>query len=300
MNLFSLGRFSSVTLLTIVLLEVMILSFSGQCQVTKDTPGWFEFVIPGLDATQTPVDMSFLNPEPAGAAGFVRIENAYFVDGAGKRLKLLGTNLTFASAFPDKDVSPKIAAHMRKLGINVVRFHHMDNRSAPSGLWLEGQKGLDPEQMDKLDWLIYQFKEHGIYTNINLHVSRSYPGLPRDIPRTFNYGKCLDHFYRPFIEMQKEYAHDLLTHKNPYTGNTYVQEPAVLCVEINNENTLLRNWDSYLDLPEPFKGALLEQWHSWLEERYCCTEELRDAWDAVNEVWVKVVVTAAGKLKIAT
>ena len=263
-------------------MEVLILCASAQCQVTKDTPGWFEFVIPGLDATQTPVDMSFLNPEPAGAAGFTRIEDGHFVDGTGNRLRLLGTNLTFGSAFPDKDAAPKIAAHMRKLGINVVRFHHMDNSPNPRGIWLKDQKGFDPEQLDKLDWIIYQLKQNGIYTNINLHVSRSYPGLPRDM-RAFRYGKVLDHFYRPFIEMQKDYARDLLTHKNPYTGTTYIEEPAVMFVEINNENTLIRNWGDLLTMPEPFNNVLLEQWNDWLKKHYSDTAKLRDAWDVARE-----------------
>lgn len=263
-------------------MEVLILCVSAQCQVTKDTPGWFEFVIPGFDATKTPVDMSFLNPEPAGETGFVQVEGSHFVDGAGNRMRFLGTNLTFSGAFPDKDFAPKIAAHMRKLGFNIVRFHHMDNSTAPRGIWLKNQKGLDPEQLDKLDWIIYQLKQSGIYTNINLHVSRNYPGVPHDI-RTFRYGKCLDHFYRPFIEMQKEYAKDLLTHKNPYTGTYYTQEPAVAFVELNNENSLVRNWDALLRMPEPFKSSLLEQWNNWLEKRYRNTTDLRTAWDVVSE-----------------
>ena len=270
-------------LLLVILTEVIVLCASVQSQVTKDTPGWFEFVIPGLDATQTPVDMSFLNPEPAGSAGSVRIENGYFIDGAGKRLKFLGTNLTFSGAFPDKDVAPKMAAHLRKLGINVVRFHHMDNSPSPRGIWLDDRKSFAPEQLDKLDWIIYQFKQHGIYSNINLHVSRNYPGLPDDIARTFQFGKVLDHFYRPFIEMQKEYARELLTHENPYTGTTYTQEPAVAFVEINNENTLVRDWGSLLDLPDPFKSALLEQWNSYLKKHFRSTDNLRDAWDVVRE-----------------
>jgi len=269
-------------LLTIAIMEVLVLGTSVQCQVTKDTPGWFEFVIPGLDATQTPVDMSFLNPKPAGADGSVQIKDGHFWDGTGNRLRFLGTNLTFGSAFPDKDVAPKIAAHMRKFGINIVRFHHMDNSSAPRGIWLKGQSGFDPEQLDKLDWIIYQLKQNGIYTNINLHVSRNYTGLPEDI-RAFRYGKALDHFYRPFIEMQKEYARELLTHKNPYTGTTYIQEPAVAFVEINNENTLVQNWRNLLEMPDPFKSALLEQWHSWLNKHYHSDADLRAAWDEVSE-----------------
>jgi hypothetical protein len=280
---FSKARAYDSVLLLLIAMEVLILCASANCQVTKDTTGWFEFVIPGLDFTQTPVDMSFLNSEPAGSSGFVQIKDGHFVDGAGNRLKLLGTNLTFSGAFPDKEIAPQIAKHMRKLGINVVRFHHMDNSPSPGGIWLPDQKGFAHEQLDKLDWIIYQFKQNGIYTNINLHVSRNYPGLSREVSRTFSYGKCLDHFYRPFIEMQKEYARELLTHKNPYTGTTYAQEPAVIVVELNNENTLVQNWGDYLQLPDPFKSALLEQWHDWLKMHYKNTAELRSAWDVVNE-----------------
>ena len=111
-----LGEYNSTVFLAVAV-EVLALCASSQGQVTKDAPGWFEFVIPGLDATRTSVDMSFLNPKPAGAAGFVRIENGHFVDGSGRRLRLLGTNLTFSGAFPDKDVAPKIAAHKTAVGI---------------------------------------------------------------------------------------------------------------------------------------------------------------------------------------
>lgn len=274
--------FFKVSVIAIVM-EVFILCASIQCQVSKDTPGWFEFVIPGLDATKTPVDMSFLNPKPAGEDGITRIENGHFVDGAGNPLRLLGTNLTFSSAFPDKEAAPKIAAHLRKLGVNVVRFHHMDNGSTPRGIWNKEMDSFDPGQLDKLDWIIYQFKQNGIYTNINLHVSRNYPGLPMDLSRTFNYGKSLDHFYRPFIDMQKEYARELLTHKNPYTETTYTQEPAVMFVEINNENTLVQNWNSLLELPDPFKSSLLEQWRAWLKSHYRNTDELRFAWGTISE-----------------
>ncbi|MDQ1327793.1 MAG: hypothetical protein QG641_1076, partial [Candidatus Poribacteria bacterium] len=52
--------------LLLIFMEVLILCAFANCQVTKDTPGWFEFVIHGLDSAQTPVDMSFLNSEPAG------------------------------------------------------------------------------------------------------------------------------------------------------------------------------------------------------------------------------------------
>ena len=87
--------------------------------------------------------MSFLNEEIAGGSGFVRVDNGHFVDGKGERIRFFGTNLTFSSAFPDKETAVMIAGRLRKLGMNVVRFHHMDNQSAPGGIWDAAKKELD-------------------------------------------------------------------------------------------------------------------------------------------------------------
>ncbi len=144
--------------------------------------------------------------------------------------------------------------------MNVVRFHHMDMRQTPNGIRDESMKMLDPGQLDKLDWLICQLKLHGVSSNLN--VSRTYPGVDYDIGQ-FNFGKTIDNFYQPYIEMQKEYARQLLTHRNPYTGKVYTEEPAVALIEINNKNSLLSNWKLWPQLKEDHKAALLKQWKSW-------------------------------------
>jgi len=234
-------------------------------------------------APESPIDMSFLNPEPAGSSGFVRVEGAQFVDGSGERLRLLGTNFTFSGAFPEQSKAETMAARLRAFGANVVRFHHMDTRGAPDGLWNEARDALDPAQLDRLDTIIYQLKQHGIYSNLNLHVSRSYPGLPED-DRTYVYGKVLDNFYPEYIDLQKQYARMLLTHVNPHTGKPYAQEPAICAVEINNENTLLGAPMNLLaQLPEPFLSELTRQWQGWLLRRYGDTDALRAEWNAGSE-----------------
>ncbi len=252
--------------------------------VDSNTPGYFPFVISPLDGSNAPLDMSFLNKEPAGASGRVTIHEGHFVDAHGKRVRLLGSNLTFAGAFPDKDLAPQIAAHLRKLGMNVIRFHHMDGRVAPNGIWEPGYRELDAQQLDRLDWLIYQLKQHGIFTNLNLHVSRTYPSIPKDVPRAFRYGKGLDNFVPEFIALQKQYAKMLLTHFNPYTKTTYAKEPAVIVVELNNENSLTdKSWNDLRQMPAPFKEELTGQWHGWLKQRYQTTAALRSRWNEERE-----------------
>ena len=226
--------------------------------------GWFDFVISDLDSSATVTDMSFLNPSPAGSMGYIALKDGHFIDGSGNRIRFFGTNLTFGNCFPEKETSTALAAHLRKLGMNVMRLHHMDNQKAPGGIWDSTMKELDAGQLDKMDWLIYQLKLHGIYTNINTHVSRNYPGSDYPDVESFNYGKGIDQFYRPYIEMQKDYARKLLLHKNPYTGTTYAEEPAVAFVEINNENSLLSNWALYPKLNKEHKSFLTGLWNTWL------------------------------------
>ncbi len=246
---------------------IMITLLITSCAKTDQTReyGWFEFVIPDLDTSATVVDMSFLNPEVAGSSGFITVRDGHFIDGKGERIRFFGTNLTFNSCFPDKETAVAIAARLKKLGMNIVRFHHMDNHSSPGGIWDQTMKELDPGQLEKLDWLVYQLKLHGIYSNLNTHVSRNYPGAEYKDRNMFLFGKGLDQFYRPYIEMQKDYAGKLLTHKNPYTGNAYADEPAVAFVEVNNENSLVDHWRRLTELNPDHKKALTGLWQAWLK-----------------------------------
>ena len=40
----------------------------------------------------------------------------------------------------------------------------------------------------------------------------------------------------------KEFARRLLTHRNPYTGLTWAEDPALYCINLINEETLTNNW----------------------------------------------------------
>lgn len=265
-------------------LIVAFLVVTAACQA-QVPDGWFEFTIP-VPAEGSVVDVSGLNVGAAGEAGFVTIEGGHFVDGSGRRIRFLGTNLTFDDAFPPKERAPEIARRMAALGINIVRFHHLDAHHSPRGIWdpaFEDRQHMDSGQLDRLDWLIHQLKQQGIYANLNLHVSRSLgpaDGFPDPQLRP-KYDKGVGNFEPRMIELQKQYARDLLTHVNAYTGNAYAQEPCVAMVEITNEDSALRFalGTELHTLPEPYATTLRGLWHAWLRERYEDTAALRAAWD---------------------
>ncbi len=260
-------------------------------------PAMFPFVLPWDDAAPgTITDVSFLNAKPAGVNGRIVPKNGHFVESkTGKRVRFLGTNFAAKAAFPSHADAGKVAARIAKLGINLVRLHHMDNSDWGAGqnIWdlsYKDRQHIDPAQLDKLDYLVAQFKKNGVYANINLHVSRQFSeadGFPASVSQiSFGFDKRVDEFDRRMILLQKNYAHDLLTHVNPYTHLSYAQDPAVAVVEINNENSLVGDgwagtYGTDLDtLPEPFRGELVGFWNDWLAKKYGTDAKLQAAWTA--------------------
>ena len=174
--------------------------------------------------------------------------------------------------------------------MNLVRFHHMDMQSAAGsagGIWktTTPDREIDPGQLDRLDYFIDQLRQHGIYVDLNLLVSRPFhrgTDLPADIDRITDWKVrgALGFFDPQTRELQKRYASDLLTHVNPYTGRAYVEEPAVAIVEINNENGLAQAFlAADLDtLPPHYAGLIGEQWNRWLRGRYDSHASLAAAW----------------------
>jgi hypothetical protein len=260
----------------LLLLAAIAASLPVLAQVSSTTPGWFPFPFSGYDASATAIDLSHLNPRPAGKEGFLRVQDGVIKDGTGRRMRWFGYNFSGEANFPPKADAPRVAARLAKLGVNIVRLHHMDYTWGPGSLMnYPASDAIRADNLDRLDNFVAELKKQGIYVNLNLHVSRTYRGTPEG----YDFSKGLDHFYPPFIRTFQQYARELLTHRNPYTGVTYAQEPAVACIEMNNENTLCAYSPSQLAaLPEPFAGELKRQWHAWLRTRYGTTERLRAAW----------------------
>ncbi|MFH1265199.1 MAG: cellulase family glycosylhydrolase, partial [Planctomycetota bacterium] len=246
---------------------------------TKAEEPLFPFVI-SYDAPENVTNVSGWLERPAGRSGFVLAQEDRLVTDAGP-IRFWATNLCFEACFPDREQADRLAARLARLGFNCVRMHHMDSRS----IWGESPDKLtiDPEKLDRLDYLIHQLKQNGIYTNINLHVSRWFgeaEGFAGRDQRP-DYDKGLDNFEPRMIELQKKYARDLLTHVNPYTKTAYTQEPAVAFVEISNEDALFTVWGwGQIDrLPDPYATTFRELWNEWLRKKYGDTEKLRKAWN---------------------
>jgi len=221
---------------------------------------------------------------------FVSISSTGNFSVGGKPIKFWGTNCVSGGAFPDKSKTWFIAGRLRKFGFNMIRFHHMDNNWG-TGLFQSGKdtRHLDPVALDKLDYFLSELKNNGIYADINLHVSRTFnklDGVPQ-ADSIVDFGKGVTIFDKQLIALQKEYALQLLTHVNPYTGVALVNDPVMGVLEITNENSLYRMWRSGYLKPFALGGSLMirhvkmldSAFNKYLSDKYGSTAALKTEWN---------------------
>ena len=254
-----------------------------------------KYKISAVRPSQGALDFSYLLDAPAGKHGFVTAKHGHFYFEDGARVRFIGFNLAARSNTPDHAHAEKLAERFASLGVNVIRLHAADAPiSDEPRSWascretplLDYDRGsgrfFHTEGLDRFDYLVAKLKEKGIYLHIDLIVARnfvsgdelSYPG------DAGNCVKCYPMFNERMIELQQEYARELLTHVNPYTGLALVEDPAVMTVQINNEDSAIKgtmdsDWNPVM---QPYRDEVRKRWNDFLLMKYSDREHLEKAW----------------------
>ncbi len=147
----------------------LILTLSG---FSQNFSGGFNFNLP-FDDTSTSRFLPVFPKQIITNDKFIGIsQNGNFIYDESP-IRFWGTNLVAGSAFPDKNKAWFIAGRMRKLGFNLVRFHHMDNPWGSESIFEFGSdtRHLNPATLDKFEYMVSKLKANGIFVSINLNVS---------------------------------------------------------------------------------------------------------------------------------
>ncbi|MGC4032793.1 MAG: cellulase family glycosylhydrolase [Tepidisphaeraceae bacterium] len=205
-----------------------------------------------VDWTTSPVDLSYLNEKPAGAKGFVKADGERFVFDDGTEVKFWGCNVQAYALFNASNAAiEQQAKRLAALGFNLVRIHHHDSADWVSPNIFDKDANttqvLDAKSLDRIDYWVKCLKDQGIYVWMDLHVGRPFragDNIPAFDELTLNaktqnrQGKGFNYVNPRITELMKDFAKAYLTHTNPYTKNTYANEPAVMGVLITNENDI--------------------------------------------------------------
>lgn len=247
------------------------------------------------------LNASDLLDAPAGKHGFVEVQNGHYCFANGQRIRFFGVNLPARSNTPTHETAEKMAERFASLGINVVRLHAADLppdeepcswTSCMEAPLLDYNSGssrrFHPAGRERFDYFCAKLKEKGIYLHIDLLVARCFKkgdGLeyPINTDSILPPGECLKCYTmvnRRLIELQKEYARTFLCHVNPYTGLSLADDPAVMTIQINNEDSVLKGTEEYESFvaSHPYQLELEKRFSHFLLMKYGTRENLAEAW----------------------
>ena len=132
-----------------------------------------------------------------------------------------------------KEAIDKDVYHFARLGFNAYRIHVWD-------VEISDGKGnlIENDHLDLLDYLIQKLKERNIRILITTmtNFGNGYPERNQDTGAfSYLYDKCKVHSDESAIAAQENYISQLVKHLNPYTQQSYKDDPYIIGFEINNE-----------------------------------------------------------------
>ncbi len=229
-----------------------------------------------------------LVPAEAGKRGFVQVDpqskRLVFADGTPARF--YGVN--FAEYFNQPEMkipTEEMVGHLmdlKKMGVNVIRFQTYDNRIQKD---VYGE-GLNEIAIENRDRFIAEGKKLGIYFHMSMNTAGSGKGGAEELYRKAGGSREMLILVDELIDKQKAYAVRLLNHVNPYTGLAYKDEPAIISLQLGNEQHAYSRpqWQKWTEHKGPYAREIKAKWNRFLAEKYGDREKLAAAWgDALKE-----------------
>ncbi|WP_157837255.1 glycosyl hydrolase family 5 [Geminisphaera colitermitum] len=190
-----------------------------------------------------------LKNAPAGKHGALIVTpdgHFAFEQTPAERVRFWGVNLCFSANFLSKPDADRLADRLARSGYNTVRFHHFDQslvRRRGADSW-----DLDPHKLDQLDYLFAAMKKRGIHINIDLFSNRGFSDAEL-VSFGFPPGQTGSQTRAPYkgiipvsdaaVASLEKFTRALLLRKNPYTGLTWAEDPALIGICPVNEDTLV-------------------------------------------------------------
>jgi len=272
------------------------LSYYAGSQSTPVEPGldqWYVFRPSGDHDKPSEIGLQDWLDAPAGRHGRILRDGDKLVYN-NRPIKLWGINLCYGTCAPEKELADRRAKFYAKYGVNSVRLHKYADGPGWAGIQSpQSFVEFDPAGLDRMDYLIAQFKRHGIYVKLSAHFGSQKLG-PADkqyVPYLEEFGSFAGgknrittphsavHYAPELQDVQIRQMVNLLKHENPYTGSTYAEDPAIAFLEIINEQSILFYTSmAPLEASPTLRRDVGRRFCDWLRKKYGTQEKLEAAW----------------------
>ena len=251
-------------------------------------PDWFPFT-PTNDTGPTIISMNDWLDKPAGKRGGVRMAGDHFQFEDGTPVKFWGVNLSYGGGCaPAKADAEFAAARYAKYGVNGVRLHKFSYPKNHMGIGeVNDSTKMTPDGLDRLDYFAAQMKANGVYFGWS-HTYGFYV-CPGNRDRLVAYDEIQQNlkgntygfinFAEDVQDLMIEMVVNLLKHKNPHTGLTYAEEPALSFIELQNEDDIFfYTSEKAFNACPTYKKLFTARFCDWLKAKYGSDEGLKKAW----------------------
>lgn len=236
--------------------------------------GWFAFDPPEdkFDAASG-FDLRFLNEKHAGEKGQIIVCSGRFTHSAtDEPVRFWAIN-----GPPDElkgDALGQCARMLAKRGVNLVRAH---------GAVFDGKTG-EPNlaRMEQLREIVEAMRAEGIYTHLSIYFPLWFtprPGLPWLEGYNGSQHPFAALYFSPEFEAKyQEWWRLLLTEKGKTSGKALIDEPALMGVEILNEDSYFFWTFAESNVPDPQLRMLEKQFGDWLVKKHGSIDKALAAW----------------------
>lgn len=268
-----------------IILTLILSVASGFCQ--SDCSTWFKFS-PEEDFAASIIDMSDWLDAPAGHHGILQIEGKDFKFEDGTPIKFWGVNICSERPYSENYQAEQWARILAKYGVNAVRFHKFTYHGFKS----EYSTVIDSALFDRMDYFHDQLRRKGIYYGWSpIYGHKPRPGdaeklLAHDEIINTETGNHLSHstiglvnFAEDLQDLHIELIVNMLNHMNPYSGLRYADDPALIFVELQNEDNIwFATTQKRLELCPTYRNLLAREFSQWLKKKYKTHKNLFKVW----------------------
>jgi hypothetical protein len=245
-------------------LALCLLSLNGLAAYTVDAgKDWQPIEMSRTIESGSALDLSAWADTPAGKYGAViatKDGHFAFAERPDRSVRFFGANLCFNANLLSKPDAEALALRFRQMGYNTLRIHHYDVLVA--GGWHPAKYTINSAVVDKLDYLFYCMKKQGIYIATDLFTIRRINAeslAAYGVETDFGGFKALVPLLPEAMDEWKKFARDMLTHKNPYTGLTWAEDPSLFSINPINEDTLYNSYKQNKKV-EALANRLFDEW----------------------------------------
>lgn len=249
----------------------------GETLASK-TPGFFAWD-PAADEAHSPIDLRPLNEAVAGQEGFIAAEGESFILPQSKTpVRFWGVNVgQDVIRMPENELD-RLASMLARRGVNWIRLHTA----------LYQQEGpdfgkIDSAHVDNIRRAIAVFKRHGIYSTLSIYfpvwvkleARHGWPGYNNQNP----FGLLF--IDKKFQRLYRSWWRELLTRTDEQNPVALKDEPAVLSLEMLNEDSLFFwSFSPYKVIPAPTMEQFERRFATWLSQKYGSADAAIKAWSA--------------------